>query len=69
MLDDVKLRKSRQTIPITVSVTREQQAKLKELAAANGLNMSELARYALTRLIREPYIFLWTEHTDDIQDG
>jgi post-segregation antitoxin (ccd killing protein) len=57
MMNEIRIRKGRQTVPISVTITKEQQARLKALAKANGLNMSELTRYALLRLFKEPYIF------------
>jgi hypothetical protein len=67
MMDDIRVRKGRRTVTITVTVTREQQARLKALAEANGLNMSELTRYALLRLFREPYIFLSPQYSNSKQ--
>jgi len=54
----IRIRKGKQTVRITVTITVEQHTRLKALAAANGFNTSELARYALVQLFKQPYIFL-----------
>lgn len=53
----IRIRKGKQTVRITVTITNEQHTRLKALAAANGFNTSELARYALVQLFKQPYIF------------
>ena len=67
--NQVRIRNGRQTVRITVTITGEQRSRLKALAEANGFNTSELVRYALIQLFRQPYIFLPPEYTDDKQDA
>jgi len=54
----IRIRKGKQTVRITVTITTEQHSRLKALAKANGFNASELVRYALVQLFKQPYIFL-----------
>jgi len=54
----VRIREGKQTVRITVTITAEQHSRLKALAKANSLNASELVRYALVQLFKQPYVFL-----------
>ena len=63
----IRIRKGKQTVRITVTITVEQHTRLKALAAANGFNTSELARYALVQLFKQPYIFLSHRCSSDKQ--
>ena len=61
----IHIRQGRQTVRMTVTITTEQRQHLRALADSNGLNASELVRYALLQLFRNPCIFLSGENTDD----
>lgn len=63
----IRIRNGKQTVRITVTITNEQHSKLKDLAEANGFNTSELVRYALIQLFKQPYIFLSQEYTNNRQ--
>jgi len=63
-LGRIKIRNGKQTIRITVTITNNQHSKLKALAEANGFNTSELVRYALLQLFKQPYIFLSHGYTN-----
>jgi len=61
----IRIRNGKQTVRITVTITNDQHSKLKALAEANGFNTSELVRYALIQLFKQPYIFLSQEYTNN----
>jgi len=63
----IRIRNGKQTVRITVTITNDQYAKLKALAESNGFNTSELVRYALIQLFKQPYIFLSQEYTNNRQ--
>ena len=65
----IRIRNRKQTVRITVTITTEQHSKLKALAEANGFNTSELVRYALIQLFKQPYIFLSHEYTNNKQQA
>ena len=65
----IRIRNGRQTVRITVTITNEQHSRLKSLANSNGFNTSELVRYALIQLFKQPYIFLSQEYTNNRQDA
>ena len=64
----VRIRKSRQTVRITVTITDDQHRRLRTLAETSGFNASELVRYALLQFFRQPYIFLSRRYTNDKQE-
>lgn len=59
----IRIRKGKQTVRITVTITAEQHAALQSLAQSSGFNASEIVRYALIQLFRQPLIVLPGEHT------
>ena len=64
--DRIHIRQGRQTVRITVTITTEQQQHLRSLADSSGFNASELVRYALLQLFRNPCIFLSGENAGDV---
>ena len=62
----IHIKQGRQTVRITVTITTEQQQHLRSLADSSGFNASELVRYALLQLFRNPCIFLSGENTGDV---
>ena len=61
----IHIKQGRQTVRITVTITTEQHQHLRSLADSSGLNASELVRYALLQLFRNPCIFLSGENAGD----
>ena len=61
----IHIRQGKQTVRMTVTITTEQRQHLRSLAVSSGLNASELVRYALLQLFRNPCIFLSDENTGD----
>ena len=61
----IHIKQGKQTVRITVTITTEQQRHLRSLADSSGFNASELVRYALLQLFRNPCIFLSGENTGD----
>ncbi len=61
----IHIRQGKQTVRMTVTITTEQRQHLRSLADSSGFNASELVRYALLQLFRNPCIFLSAENTDD----
>lgn len=61
----VHIKQGRQTVRITVTITTEQRQHLRSLADSSGFNASELVRYALLQLFRNPCIFLSGENAGD----
>lgn len=57
----IHIRNGRQTARITVTITTEQDRYLRSLVESSGFNASELVRYALLQLFRNPYISLADE--------
>jgi len=64
----IRIRNGKQTVRITVTITSDQHSRLKSLAESNGFNTSELVRYALIQLFKQPYIFLSQEYTNNRHD-
>jgi 16S rRNA U516 pseudouridylate synthase RsuA-like enzyme len=58
----IHIRNGRQTARITVTITTEQDRYLRSLVESSGFNASELVRYALLQLFRNPHISLAGEH-------
>lgn len=63
----IRIRNGKQTVRITVTITNDQHSRLKSLAESNGFNTSELVRYALIQLFKQPYIFLSQEYISNRQ--
>ena len=61
----IHIKQGRQTVRITVTITTEQHQHLRSLADSSGFNASELVRYALLQLFRNPCIFLSGENVAD----
>ncbi len=61
----IHIKQGKQTVRMTVTITTEQRRHLRLLADSSGLNASELVRYALLQLFRNPCIFLSGENTGD----
>ena len=61
----IHIKQGKQTVRMTVTITTEQHQHLRSLADSSGLNASELVRYALLQLFRNPCIFLSGENTSD----
>ena len=61
----IHIKQGKQTVRMTVIITTEQRQHLRSLADSSGLNASELVRYALLQLFRNPCIFLSGENTGD----
>ena len=61
----IHIKQGKQTVRMTVTITTEQRQHLRSLADSSGLNASELVRYALLQLFRNPCIFLSGENTGD----
>lgn len=61
----IHIKQGKQTVRMTVTITTEQRQHLRSLADSSGLNASEIVRYALLQLFRNPCIFLSGENTDD----
>ena len=61
----IHIKQGKQTVRITVTITTEQQQHLRSLADSSGFNASELVRYALLQLFRNPCIFLSGENAGD----
>ncbi len=58
----IHIRNGRQTVRITVTITTEQSQHLRSLVESSGFNASELIRYALLQLFRNPHISLAGGH-------
>lgn len=61
----IHIKQGRQTVRITVTITTGQHQHLRSLADSSGFNASELVRYALLQLFRNPCIFLSGENAGD----
>ena len=61
----IQIKQGKQTVRMTVTITTEQRQHLRSLADSSGLNASELVRYALLQLFRNPCIFLSGENNGD----
>ena len=61
----IHIKQGKQTVRMTVTITTEQHQHLRSLADSSGLNASELVRYALLQLFRNPRIFLSGENASD----
>ena len=59
----IRIRNGPQTSRITVTITADQHAHLEALARSTGFNISELVRYSLVELFKQPNIFLSATHT------
>ena len=59
----IRIRNGPQTTRITVTITADQHARLEGLARDTGFNMSELVRYSLVQVFKDPNIFLSAAHT------
>jgi len=58
----IRIRNGPQTTRITVTITADQHARLEALAMHTGFNISELVRYSLVQVFKDPHVFLSTYH-------
>ncbi|MCD6567791.1 MAG: hypothetical protein J7K94_03535 [Dehalococcoidia bacterium] len=63
----IRIRQSKQTVRVTVTITHGQREKLDAAVKSSGFNASELVRYALIQFFRKGGVFLPADYISDKQ--